>query len=308
MTDLRRAVKQYINEKAALGFKTYTHALYLSQFIGFLKDKKVNVITSKLALEWATLSKNCSSAYSAARLGVIRQFAQYYSVIDSRTEVPQQGLLPYTYKRTRPYIYTEKQIIELINAAKKLNSETGLRALTYSTFFGLIAITGMRISETINLDRDDVDLEKGILCIRNAKLDRSRLVPIHPSTMKVLRRYVCLRDKVYPNAKTSSFFVAESGMRLTKWTVRWTFNRLSRQIGLRAPLDRHGPRIHDFRHTTAVRMIEDWYRHGKNVEKLLPQLAMFLGHRHLNDTYWYITATPELLQLAAKRSAGRINL
>lgn len=310
MNNLRKAVRQYINERAALGFKTYKSGLYISQFVRFLENQKAVFITNKLALQWATLPSNCSLTYLATRLSVVRQFVKYYAAIDPRTEVPPQGLLPYKYQRTQPYIYTKKQIVKLINAAKRIPSETGLRALTYSTFLGLLAVTGMRIGEAIYLEQKDVDLDEGMLQIRMAKLDRCRLVPLHPSTVKVLRRYVRQRDKIYPNAKTLSFFISESGMPLTGCTVRWTFNKLSRQIGLRGPLDRHGPRIHDFRHTTAVSMVEDWYRDGKNVEKLLPQLAMFIGHRHLNDTYWYMTATPELLKLAAKRAAflkGRFN-
>jgi integrase/recombinase XerD len=310
MNNLRKAVRQYINERAALGFKTYEHNNYISQFVNFMEDQEAAFITKKLALQWATLPNDCSVPHKAKRLGVIRQFTKYYAAIEPRTEVPPEGLLPYKYQRTQPYIYTKKQIVKLINAAKRIPSETGLRALTYSTFLGLLAVTGTRIGEAIYLEQKDVDLDEGMLQIRMAKLDRCRLVPLHPSTVKVLRRYVRQRDKIYPKAKTSSFFVSESGIRLTCWTVRWTFNKLSRQIGLRGPLDRSGPRIHDLRHTTVVNIVEDWYREGKNVEKLLPQLAMFIGHRHLNDTYWYMTATPELLKLAAKRAAflkGRFN-
>lgn len=307
MIILRRVVKKYLQERQALGFKTYKPTLYLSQFIGFLEEQHATFITKKLSLQWATLPANGSQSYWASRLSVIRQFARYYSAIDPRTEIPPQGLLPCKYQRSIPYIYTEKQVVRLIKAAKKLNSETGLRASTYTAFFGLIAITGMRISEVIDLDREDVDLAKGILIVRKAKLDRTRLIPIHASTVKALRDYVRRRDQVYPQPKTTSFFVSEAGVRLTACTVRWTFNKLSCQIGLRQPTDRVGPRIHDFRHTMAVNMVRDWYKRGKNVEKLLPQLAIFLGHRHLNDTYWYMTATPELLQLAAKRAAERIN-
>jgi integrase/recombinase XerD len=194
MNDLRKAMKQYLNERSVLGFKTYKPALYISQFISFLEDKRASCITQKLALQWATLPDNCSPSYWAARLSVIRQFAKYYSAIDPRTEVPPQGLVPFKKQRAAPYIYTEKQVVKLINAAKKLNSETGLRALTYATFFGLLAVTGMRIGESVSLDREDVDLERGVLLIRKAKFDRSRLIPLHPSTVKVLRCYVSFRQ------------------------------------------------------------------------------------------------------------------
>ena len=309
MNNLRKAMQQYLEERRLLGFKLYQPGLLLSQFIRFLEGQGAAFTTKELALRWATLPRNCHPAHWAKRLTVIRQFAQYLSATDPRTEVPPQSLLPYKYQRKQPYIYTEKQILELINAAKKLNSGSGLRALTYSTFFGLLAVTGMRISESIGLNCEDVDLKEGVLIVRQTKLGKHRLIPIHTSTAKALRNYVYRRDRIHPKAKAPSFFVAERGTRLTGCTVRWTFNLLSRQIGLRGPSDRFGPRIHDFRHTFAVRILQDWYRQGKDVEKHLPRLAMFLGHKHMNDTYWYLTATPELLQLAVKRmtsSKGRI--
>ena len=304
MNVLRKAVVRYLQERRSLGFRLYDAGLLLPQFVNFLEQQGATIITNTQALQWACLPRECQPAHWVRRLSVVRQFAGYYSATDPRTEVPPQGLLPYQYQRVPPYIYTEEQIVRLMNAAKKLHSQTGLRASTYATFFGLLAVTGMRISEIIGLDRDDVDLNEGLILVRKAKLDRARLIPIHPSTVKVLRRYARRRDQVYPIAKTPSFFVSESGMRLTGWIVRWTFNRLSRQIGLRGPSDRSGPRIHDFRHSFAVGTVQDWYRLGKNVEKLVPQLAMFLGHKHMNDTYWYLTATPELLQLAAKRAGS----
>ena len=304
---LKKGVKKYLQERRALGFKLYEEGLLLYQFDNYLEKCKATVITQELAVRWACLSDKCKPSRWAKRLSIVRRFALYYSAIDSRTEIPAQGLLPFRYKRAIPYIYTEKQILRIMKATKTLYSKTGLRASTYATLFGLLAVTGMRISEVVNLDREDVDLVKGILIVRKAKLDRTRLIPIHTSTVKALQHYVQYRDKVCPKPKTDRFFMSETGTRLTTFTVRYNFNKLSCQIGLRHPSDKFGPRLHNLRHTMAVNMVRDWYKHGKNVEKLLPQLALFLGHRHLNDTYWYMTATPELLQLAAKRAAERIN-
>jgi integrase len=171
-----------------------------------------------------------------------------------------------------------------------------LRAATYSTLFGLLAVTGMRMSEPIALDRDNVDLTRGILTVRGAKFGNSRIVPVHASTLEALRRYHGLRDRICPRAK--SFFASEGGARLTVWIVRWTFVRLSRQIGLRGQAESHGPRLHDLRHRFAVQTLLGWYRAGLNVEQHLPELSAYLGHAHVNDTYWYISAVPELLQLA----------
>ena len=307
MSMVRKAVKAYLQERRALGFKLHESERLLSQFADYLEKHKVTIITQELAVRWACLPDKCKPSYWAQRLSAVRLFARYYSAIDPHTEVLPQELLPFRSRRTAPYIYTEQQILGLIKASKKLASKTGLRASTFATLFGLLAVTGMRIGEIVGLDQEDVDLDKGVLLVKKTKLDRSRMIPLHPSALKALHRYVQHRDKVHPKPKTASFFVSEAGTRLTAWTVRWNFNKLSCQIGLRHPSDRSGPRIHDFRHTFAVHMMQNWYRQGKNVEKLLPQLGMFLGHRLLNCTYWYMTATPELLKLAATRAAERIN-
>jgi integrase/recombinase XerD len=304
MSDLRKAVQEYLRERRSLGFKLYGAGLLLSQFVRFLEERGATHITRELALQWATLPQDCHPAHWARRLGVVRQFAGYHSATDARTEIPPQGLLPYKYSRATPYIYTQEQVLALMEAARKLPSHTGLRPSTYSTLFGLLVVTGMRITETLGLDCADVDFREGVLSVRQTKLGKLRLIPMHLSTVRALRRYAHRRDRIYPEAKTPSFFVAEGGTRLTGWTVRWTFNRLSRQIGLRGASDRVGPRIHDFRHTFAVRLLQNWCRQNKDVEKRLPQLAMLLGHTHVNDTYWYLTATPDLLQSAAKRMAS----
>ena len=307
MSMVRKAIKKYLQERRALGFKLYDAGHLLFQFADYLEKHKTTIITQELAMRWACLSDKCQPKYWAQRLSAVRIFARYYSAIDPRTEIPAQGLLPFNNKRTIPYIYTEKQILRLIKAARTLYSKTGIRASTFVSLFSLLTVTGMRIGELIGLDREDVDLEEGVLLVKKAKHDRKRLIPVHLSTVKALQRYVRHRDKACPKPKTTSFFVSETGIRLTASMVRWNFNKLSCQIGLRNPSDSSGPRIHDMRHTFAVHMMQNWYRQGKNVEKLLPQLAVYLGHRNLNCTYWYMTATPELLKLAAERAAERIN-
>ncbi len=192
----------------------------------------------------------------------------------------------------------------LIQAARHLPSRQGLRSETYATLFGLLAVTGMRVGESVRLDRNDVHLDRGLLTIRNTKFGKSRLVPLHPSTRDVLSRYAAERDRIHPRPPTPSFFLADIGRRPTHWSARWTFVKLSHQIGLRGPSDRHGPRLHDLRHSFAVRTLLGWYRDGADVETRLPQLATYLGHAHVTDTYLYLTATPELLQMAAARLDG----
>ena len=267
----------------------------------FAEQEGASFITTDLALRWATQPKDSQPVWYAIRLGVVRRFAEYQSAMDPRTEIPPQELLPARYQRKPPYLYSNNEIKSLIKAAQKLPSPLGLRAPTYSTLYGLLAVTGMRMSESIGLNRDDVNLTEGILTIRQTKFGKSRLVPIHPSTQEVLQHYAILRDQTCSLLKTPSFFVSEHGIRLTQWSVRWNFVRLSRQIGLRGPHDTHGPRLHDIRHSFAVQTLLDWYRSGMDVERHIPKLATYLGHKHVNDTYWYISAVPELLNLATKR-------
>lgn len=301
MSDLQKVLEEYLAVRRTLGFELRLAGGALHNFVSFLEQEGASFITTELALRWATQPIDAQPATWAARLGMIRRFAKYLSAADPRTEIPPQGLLPHRYHRKPPYIYRDEEIKRLIDATKKLGSSTGLRECTYSTLFGLLAVTGMRMSEPIALDRDDVDLTNGVLTIRRTKFGKSRLIPVHPSTQRVLRNYACMRDGIYPKPKTPSFFVSERGTRLTEWSVRWTFVQLSHRIGLRGPSDRHGPRLHDLRHGFAARTLLGWYRAGMNVEKHMPFLATYLGHVHVADTYWYLQAIPELLQLAAMR-------
>ncbi len=307
MSIIKKAIMKYLQGRRAFGYKLDYSERLLLQFADYLEKHKATVITQELAIRWACLPDKCRPPYWAKRLCTVRLFARYYSSMDPRTEVPTQELLPFRNKRTTPYIYTERQMLMLIKAAKKLPSKTGLRASTLATIFGLLIVTGMRIGEIVGLDREDVNLNEGVLLVKKAKLGRRRLVPIHPSTVKALQDYELFRNKVYPNPQTAGFFVSEAGIRATADTVRRNFYKLSYQTGIRQPSSKPCPRIHDFRHTFAVNMVLNWYQQDRNVEKLLPQLATYLGHQRLNNTYWYMTATPELLKLAAERTAERIN-
>jgi integrase len=301
MSELRKALEEYLAVRRALGFKLRLCGSLLHRFVAFAEQEGASFITTDLALRWATQPQNAQPAQWGNRLGMVRQFALYLQAADPRTEIPPEGLFPTGYPRKEPYIYSDSEISRLLQAAQRLQSLKGLRAATYSTLLGLLAVTGMRMCEPIALDRDDVDLESGILTVRKTKFDKSRLIPMHSTTQKALQQYVRLRDRICPQPQTLGFFVSERGTRLTEWAVRWTFVKLSRQIGLRGPDDSHGPRLHDFRHGFAVGTLLAWYRAGVDVERHLPELSTYLGHAHVSDTYWYLTATPELLQLAARR-------
>jgi integrase len=258
-----------------------------------------------MALQFATQHQHQQPAQWAARLRVVRGFARYRSGEDPLTQIPPLGLLPYRAPRARPYLYSAAEIRKLLRAALHLRSLATLKPWTYYCLFGLLATTGMRISEALNLQIKDIDWFEGILTIHGAKFGKSRWVPLHPSTRKVLSAYAKRRDCLLEKKPVSHFFVSNRGTRLDGGDVRRTFYQLSRQVGLRDVSASHGPRLHDFRHRFAVQTLLRWYRKGADVERLLPVLSTYLGHAHVTDTYWYLTNTPELMGAAGQRMEKR---
>lgn len=301
MNPLSRHLEEYLELRHRLGFKLHAAGCELRKFVRFAQAAKASFVTTKLALAWATQPTGCQPAQWTTRLGGVRHFAEYLSAVDPRTEIPPQGLLPHRYHRKSPYFYSDREVAQLIQAAQKIPSPKGLRAATYSTLFGLLAVTGMRLGEATGLDRQEVDLDQDLLRVRQTKFNKSRWVPLHPTTRERLQRYRRLRDQICPHPQSPSFLLSEQGTRLTGWIVRRWFIGLSHQIGLRQPTDHHGPRIHDLRHRFVIETLRNWYRTGKDIEAHLPELTTYIGHAHVSDTYWYISATPELLQLATER-------
>lgn len=302
MSAIREAVGDYLRMRRSLGFKLELHESLLLDFATFLEAQQAPHITTAMAMRWAQLPTTAQPQQWARRLCIVRLFALHLRTSDSRTQVPPLGLLPYRPKRRAPHIYTDDEIARLLEAARRLRSPAGLRAITHFTLLGLLTVTGMRISEAVALDEaDDVDLREGVLTIRRAKFGKSRLIPVHRSTVAAIERFLLVRNGVHPKRTTPALFVGETGRRLTVHAIRWTFIRLSRRTGLRGPTDRRGPRIHDLRHRFAVTTLLRWYRQGADVEQRLPTLSTFLGHGHVTDTYWYLSAVPELMRLAARR-------
>jgi integrase len=305
MTCHRKAVQNYLTMRRSLGFKLRDMGYNLHHFVSFMEQQGASIITVELALRWAQQPQGVQSAHWATRLSFVRSFARYWSAIDPRTEIPPMGLLPFRTKRATPYIYSDEEIEQLLNAARNLPPSTGLRPWTYYTLFGLMVVTGMRISEVIHLEGGDVDLDQKRLTVRLTKFGKSRLIPLHHSTVKKLNQYLQRRDQLYARSAASRFFFSNQGIPLTDCMVRWTFVKLSRQIGLRKVGDSYGPRIHDLRHRFAVTTLLDWYRTGVDVEQRLPVLSTYLGHAHVTDTYWYLSAIPELLALTRDRLEKR---
>lgn len=309
MSQLRQAVEEYLQLRRNLGFQLRASGRLLHSFAAFAEREEATYITADLALRWAQKPPDARPTTWAMRLQTVRRFAVWLSASDRRTEVPPAGLLPYRYERKRPYVYSDAEIANLVRTAGQLPSPAGLKGRTFATIFGLLAATGMRISEVLALDREDVDLAEGVLRIRRSKFGKSRLVAVHESTRQVLADYARDRDGIVHRPAGAAFFLSERGSRVTEWNSRYTFAKVSRQVGLRSATKDcrhgHGPRLHDMRHRFAACTLLNWYRAGVDAEREIPKLATYLGHVHVNETYWYLEAVPELLELATRRLESR---
>jgi len=305
MSDLSEALNEYTARRQNLGFVFRLPASLLRTFVAFVDQAGSPFITTELARQWALQPIAAQPSTWAGRLSIARRFAVWRRASDPRTEVPPADLVGQRYRRKPPRLYTDQDVVRLIQSAAALPSAKKLRGRTYATLFGLLAVTGLRINEALHLDRSDVDLQEGVLTIRRTKFGKSRLVPIHPTTQEALHAYGEARDRIIPKPATPAFFMSERRTRITDWMTRYTFAVVSRMVGLRPPTrggrHGHGPRIQDLRHRFAAQTLIAWYRAGVDVERELPKLSTYLGHVHTADTYWYLEAIPELLQLAAER-------
>jgi integrase len=309
MSALHDAVEEYLSIRRALGSPIPAAATQLRRFADFLEREGADFVTIPRALRWAQQSTRAQPATWADRLGVVRRFAAWRSLADPRTQVPPRGLLPHRRRRKPPYIYSDKEIEQILAQAARLPSAHGLRQLTFATLFGLLAASGLRLGEALGLDLADVDLENGIVAVRKGKFGKSRFVPLHESARLALWGYAETRDRILPQRSVEAFFVTERGTRIRHAMAEWTFAKVCSAIGLRtpAPPDHHGrgPRLHDMRHRFAAARLVAWYRAGLDVERELPKLATYLGHTHVRHSYWYLQAVPELLQLATERLIGQ---
>lgn len=302
MSPLRKALARYLLMRRGFGYRYNTEGRWLDDFVAFMDAAQATVITRKLAMVWIIRSRRTSWPN---RLSAVRGFARYLSIFEPRTEMLPAGIFP-SHKRPRPYIYTEAEVERLLEATLHWGLAKGINRRTYHCLFGLLAATGMRLGEAIGLKRDDVDLSAGILTLRMTKGDKERLVPLHPTTTRALADYTAQRDDCRACRKSPWFFVLRRGQRLRPQYTGRVFIGVLRQIGLRDPeLLSPGPRLHDLRHSFAVNTIVRWYRAGEDVERLLPTLTTYLGHSKVRDTYWYLSACPELMQEAVSRLEAR---
>jgi integrase len=294
--------EEYLTYRRSLGSQLKIEGQELLRFARWADQTgHAGPVTIDLAVRWAALPADCSQLYRARRLEIVRCFARHRAIFDPETQIPPDRLLGRAHRRTAPHIYSSHEIAQLLAAAKALAPRDGLRPQTYHALWGLLACTGLRISEALALTRDNVDLDRGLLTILRGKFHKSRLLPLHPTAVAALRRYARFRDCCHPAAPTSAFFLSESGKPLAYSTVRTTFRRVGRRLGWSADLNGRLPRMHDLRHTFACRRLLQWYRQGVNVDHTIAALSTYLGHRKVTDTYWYLTGIPELMAVTVRR-------
>jgi integrase/recombinase XerD len=301
VSGLRGALADYLDVRRALGFKLDRAEKLLDQFVSYLELQHTDVITVEHALAWATLPQR-SGWWHAMRLSAVRRFAVHLHNLDARTQVPPPGLIAHGKHRATPYLYSGAEIHALVQAATRLPNP--VYAATFPMLIGLLAVTGMRFGEAIALDVDDFDTHADVLTVRDGKCGKSRLLPLHPSTADAVRRYLdqraqLLRDKQL--ADSGALLISNAGTRLDHSGAQRTWRTLRTAAGLAPRSSNCRPRIHDLRHGFAVSTLLDWYRDGQDVSALLPRLSTYLGHADPKDTFWYLSAAPELLALAGQR-------
>ena len=302
MSSLQEHVDDYLQLRRALGFKLKREGPLLAQLVAHLEAAGAATVRSELAISWARLPAGVRQARWAQRLAIARGFAVYMQTIDPATEVPPAGVFDARYRRRTPYLWSQSDICRLLEGARTLDPP--LRAATHAALFGLLAVSGMRVGEAIALGRVDVDLDTGVITLQeqDAKLGRSRLVPLHPTATEQLRRYAAARDRLCPRARSSAFFLSNTGAALDYRRVREAFVQVTTEVGVRTATAQ--PRMHDLRHSFAVHTLVRWQRSGEVAERM-PALSTYLGHVNPAGTWWYLSASPDLMELAADRLHAR---
>lgn len=309
MSPLSEELDRYLIIRRGLGYDLRTAERILRGFIAFMDRQDTCHITADLFLQWQDTTGASCRQTRLGQLVAVRPFAAWLHGLDPAHEILPSSLLPGRVHRPQPYIYSEEEIRRIVEAAAELPSLNGIRALTCAALFGLLAVTGLRISEALSLNAGDIDMEAGVLTLRRGKGRKERILPLSQSTTAHLAAYAAERDRLL-DFRSEAFFVADRGHRLTDCGARYNFAAVCRAIGLREPTKYHrhgrGPRLHDLRHSFAVRTLIGWYRTGKDPAREMIKLSTWLGHAGPANTYWYIEAVPELLELASRRAVGSL--
>ena len=303
MTSLSDRLSGYLDHRRRFGADMTSVGKVLKPFVDFADAEGAERVTTDLVLRWKETFGSAGPNTWGTRYPVVRSFANWLHGIDDRSEVPPKGLIPWRGTRPRPWICSDEEIGRIVAAAAALPSPSGLRGATFSTLFGLIAATGLRVGEALGLDDRDVDAGNATLAVRCGKNGRGRVIPVTRCVVDRLQAYQGFRSRVVGHAGSGALFQVESGRRTKVDNAERNFRKVGQAVGLRRPPPgrRRGPRIHDLRHTMASRTILDWFRQGRDVDAEMYKLSAYLGHAGPSGTYYYIEAVPELLALASER-------
>lgn len=299
MKTITQHIDAYLAMRRGMGYQLEQQERYLRSYARYLAAHATPTITLATAMAWVNLPTDTSQGYRANRLSAIRGFAKYLQALEPATALIPADILPAKSDKLEPYVYSHNDIAALMTAAGQITP--ALRATTSVTLIGLLAATGMRISEALNLDTSDVDFAASRLTIRYAKFDNPRVLPLHATTITALQHYLKIRQHHMPRPKDPAFFVSGAGTRVLYNNFHYVFHQLTQQVGLHTRSLRSRPRIHDLRHTFAITTLMNWHQTGADTNALLPVLSDYLGHISPASTYWYLTATPALMSAATAR-------
>ena len=292
---LSEAVNRHIELYRSMGFKYKVQAYMLHSFADFAESRSEEFIRTDTVLEWATSAPSIRQRYD--RLLTVRRLACALNAEDAQHQVPPVDVFGHAPKRRRTcHIFTQSEIDHLLRTAVQLTSRRSIQPVTFTTLVSLIAATGLRVSEALKLQLSDIT-QDGLL-IRATKFQKSRLVPLHATASNGLQQYLNIRERMKTTANT--VFVSKHGTAIPCPTMNQTFLHLARSAGLRPGPGVGGCRIQDLRHTFAVRSLEQCVGDRKSVARHMTALSTYLGHAHVSDTYWYLQATPKLLNDVAE--------
>jgi integrase len=292
-------VEEYIDDRRRLGYTITTTGAYLMSFARFVDQRgHIGPLTSNIILDWAQSTPSKKPTTWTTRLSTIRRFINHCAKVDGNSEVPPVNVFGRPKGRSTPHVYSEVEISDLLAAARDLPGN--LPSATYETFFGLLASTGLRLSEALHLRCSDVNLSSGCLTVRQGKLGKARLVPLHCTVCEALARYHALRQKLSLTPE-NYFFVSETGRPLPRRTVEGVFIRLRKKLGWTSRGNWRAPRIHDLRHTFICRRVALWHKEGADIDNAMLYLSTYVGHVAVTYTYWYLTGIPELMTVVGQR-------
>lgn len=300
--NMQARVEAYLHARRVLGYALRIEGEQLYRFAHFAEQQGHHgPLSLDLAVAWANATQSKSNIGPARRLEPLRPFAKYCALFEPETEIPPSHLLGPAHRRITPHIYSEQEISDLLDATQLLRPTDGLRPATMRCLLGLLAATGLRVSEALHLHRTEVDLDQGLLTLNKTKFRKSRYVPLHPTTREALAEYASVRDRYVPLSRDNTFFLFDNGRKVNYAQAHYAFVQIRAQLGWDDPPDGHRPRLYDLRHTFACRRLLSWYAEGVDVHWAIPHLATYLGHCKVSDTYWYLTGIPALLAVAADR-------